>query len=336
MLTTNLHNVRPLRAIGGRRGMTSLESFAEDNGLALFPTIQANTMRTMPGRFTRGVNRSMLTRNITNNIEAIFHQQMHTRSNSAFFVMLSPNYWANYAARINRNFTNMGFSNVAATDIGNTLFGNYGRGRVISRYDALDYAEAALSALNNDLGLMLTNPNVYAFAHANAITDMPFRPGGRRIVDFNIPFVQMVLGNYIPHSMPAYNIEPMAWRGFAEYLLRAVESRSGMKLQLTYQNERAFYPTFQQFWFSLLPNMFFQTEFEQHWQHRIGHYYAQFNTFWQAVRGADVTSHTVYARGQHVRMTYDNGVVVYINYSNDWWNINGRSIAPLSFQLAGV
>ena len=329
MLTTSLDRLRPLRSIGGRSGMQELNEFAESIDATLFPTVRANTLIMRPGRFGR-TNLSMLARNIGNMPQTVSWRVMSDRSFGGGAFMLSPFYWLRHVGRIVSGFLNIGLSNISVTDLGGLLFGNYGRRNQINRLEALDYADDALKALGEDLGLMLTNPNAYAFAHANVITDLPFRSSGRRLVDYNIPFVQMVIENHIPFGMPAYNENPMSWRGFTEYMLRAVESRSAMQLRLTYASEEEFFPTFQQFW--VLNTLPFLTQYSR-WEGRIGEYYARFNAFYQQVRGAFTVGHQILNGGDHVIVSYDNGVRVYINYSNNPWEIDGRIIAPLDFEV---
>jgi hypothetical protein len=123
----------------------------------------------------------------------------------------------------------------------------------------------------------------------------------------------------------------MAWRGFDEYLLRAVESGGGLKLNLTYKPERDFFPTFHNFRFHGLNNMYFMTEYGKHWEDIIGGYYARYNDFYRSVRGAEVIAHTVFNKGLHVVVGYSNGVLVYINYCDNAWEIDGLTIEPLSF-----
>ena len=332
MFTTTLDSISTISSLGGNSGMRDLQQFARNNNIALYPSVQAITFPNTPGRIGR-TSRGMLTRSINNTIAGISIPRIYDRQMAYAVRMLAPNHWQTYTTRINRNLSNLGFDSVAATDVGWLLFGDYSRNNQITRVEALDYVDDAIGALGANLNLMLTNPNAYAFSHANVIMDLPFQPGGRRIVDFNIPFVQMVLGNYVQFSMPAFNIDTMAWRGFEEYMLRAVESRSGMQLILTYEHEREFWPTFMGFGSNVLTNMFFQTSYNDHWAHRIGEYYARFNAFYQRVIGADVVEHTVFERGMHVRMQYSNGVVVYINYGNNPWQVGGRTIPPLSFEV---
>jgi len=332
MLSSSFYRLRPLRTIGGSQGMRELEEFSTSIGANLFPALQASTLTTPPPRRLGRINFTMAARNIGNAPQWWSWRAMFDRSFAGGALLLSPAYWLRYANRLVSNFLNLGLRNISITDMGSLLFGNYGR-RVqeITRLDAVDYANEALAAFAQDTGLMLTNPNVYGFAHASVITDLPFRPGGRRIVDYNIPFVQMVLENNIPFSMPAYNLDPMSWRGFTEYMLRAVESRSSMQLLLTYANEEEFLPTFQQFW--VLNALPFMTQYSR-WEDRIGYYYAQYNAFFQAVRGAYTIGHEVLNNGDHVIVSYDNGVRVYINYSEENpWTINDRVIAPLSFEV---
>lgn len=332
MMTQTLDSISTISSVGGNSGMRDLQQFTRNNNIALYPTVHAVSFGAPPGRIGR-TTRGMLTRNISNSIAGVQIPQVHDRAMAYMVTLLSPVHWDTYVSRINRNLSNLGFDGVAAVDIGWLLFADYGRNHQMSRMDALSYVDTALTSLGNDLNLMLVSPNAYAFQHANIITDLPFQPGGRRIVDFNIPFVQWVLGNYVQFGLPAYNVDTMAWRGFDEYMLRAVESRSGLQLILTYQSEVEFLPTFTAWGTRYMTNMFFQTEYDTHWTHRIGEYYARFNAFYQRVIGADVVEHTVFERGLHVRMVYSNGVVVYINYCNNPWQIGGRTIAPVSFEV---
>ena len=329
MLTRSLDSIRPLRSIGGASGMRSLKNFAAENDVGLFPSVRAGTLFMMP-RVVGRTNRNMLTRGISNWFTTVNWVEMVDRTFGGGAFMVSPAYWESYARRVANNLSNFGFSNISVTDMGNLLFGDYQSRRRITRPEALPKANDMLSALNENTGLMLSNPNVYGLAFANAITDLPFRNGGRRIVDQYIPFKQMLIGGHIPFSMPAYNLDSMGWRGFDEYLLRAVESRSGLKLLLTNESEIEFLPTFQQFW--ALNNMLFQTQFSR-WENRIGTYYALLNDFFLATSGAYVNEHTVFDGGSGVRVAYDNGVVVYINYGEADWEINGHVISGLSFKV---
>jgi len=330
MLTTRMDRIRPLRSIGGRRGIQELEEFTESIDATLFPTVRVNTVLMPPGRQFNRISANMAARNVGNQIQFSSWRDMATRIFGGGAALISPSSWLRYIGGILRGFSNLGLRNIAVMDLGGLLFGNYGRRNQITRLEALDYASEALDALSTDTGLMLVNPNAYAFAYASVITDLPFRSGGRRIVDYYVPFVQIVLENHIPFAMPAYNIDPMSWRGFQEYMLRAVESRSAMQLLLTYESEEEFFPTFQQFW--VLNALPFLTQYRR-WEDRIGYYYAQVNAFHQQVRGAYTIAHAVHNGGDGVIVTYSNGVTVYINYSDNPWEINGRVINPLSFEV---
>jgi len=330
MLTNRMDRIRPLRSIGGRSGMRELEEFSQSIDAALFPTVRVNTTIMPPARRPSRISGNMAARNIGNHFTWSMWRDMATRMFNGGAALISPVHWLNYISGMLRGFANIGLSNIAVLDLGGLLFGDYGRRNQTTRLEAVDYASEALEALSADTGLMLVNPNAYAFAYASVITDLPFRSGGRRIVDYYIPFVQLVLENHIPFAMPAYNLDPMSWRGFQEYMLRAVESRSAMQLILTYESEEEFFPTFHQFWvMNTLPSM---TQYRR-WESRIGYYYAQVNAFHQQVRGAHTVGHEVHNGGDGVVITYSNGVTVYINYSDNPWEINGRVIAPLSFEV---
>ena len=330
MMASPLDRLRPQRSIGGRRGMENLEAHTREIGVELYPAVRAMSfVGGMVSRFGR-TNRSMLARNLGNMAQTESWRVMASRINAGGAFLLSPQYLLGYVGRILNNFANMGFRNIAVFDLGRILVGNYGRGRQITRLEAVEYVRESLRELSADTGLMLRNPNSYAFEFASSISDLPFNSVGRRIVDQNVPFVQMVLENHIPHSMPAFNLDVMAWRGFQEYMLRAVESRSAMQLLLTYQNEVEFQPTFMSFWFLNVPPLMTQWS---RWEDTLGDYYARYNYFYQAVRGAYTAHREVLDGGDRIITTYTNGVRVYINYSSNVWNINGMEIPPLDFEV---
>jgi hypothetical protein len=312
--------------------MRELERFAASEGFNIYPVVRTSTIRMNPGRFGR-TTRGMLARTINNQRAVAPWFTIHERATAGVFQLLSPRHWTGYNERINRNTINLGMSSLSVPDIGSFLYGDYGRRFQITRMDAVGYADSAMAALSDNIGLMFTNPNVYAFKFASAVGDLPFRSGGRRIVDYNIPFVQMVLSGSVIYGMTAFNEEPMAWRGFEEYLLRAVESRSGMKLILTEQNEREFYPTFTEFGFFTLSSVFFMTEYTRHWESTIGEYYRVYNDFYRQTTDAIITAHKVFERGRRVIVEYSNGVSVFINYGDDEWDIYGDAIPPLSFAV---
>ena len=334
MLTRPLNRIRPLRSIGGRRGMQNLEEFANEIGANLFPRVDATTFTLWPGRFG-AVNRRMLARNIGNQFVTQNFVTHGIRQSSGGVFLLSPVYWINYFTRIWDNITNLGLTNIFAADAGQLLHGNYGRGTMINRVEALAYVTEGLAALsyNGNGGLvMLSNPNAFAFAHADVIVDLPFGDiSRRRIVCYYVPFKQMVLENHIPFSNRAYNIDPMRWRGFQEYLMRAIESRAGIKLFLTYESEQEFLPAFSHFW--IMNHMFFYTQY-QRWENRIAEYYNILNEFHQLVRGEVKTVYRVYENGLRVFIEYSNGVQVFLNYcSRTDWEIKGRVIGPISFEV---
>lgn len=328
-MSTSLDRITPLRSIGGRSGVRDLVEFSESIDVNLYPNIRGASFVMMPGRVGR-TRQSMLVRNLSNSFQVMGWRAIFDRGFGGGAFMLQPGYWLNYLSRVASNLSNLGFTRVSITDLGGTLFGHYGRRNQVTRLEAMDYAIETFENMSGQMDLMLINPNAYAFAHTSVIADLPFRSGRRRVVDYNIPFVQWVLENHIPHGKPAFNLDPMSMRGFEEYLLRAVESRSGLSLILTQENEEHFSQTYLQYWMlNMIPML---TQYSR-WEDRIGDYYARFNEFWHQVHGATTIGHEALNGGNHVIVSYSNGVVVYINYSDNYWVIDGKTIAPLSFEV---
>ena len=332
MIAGRMHNTNVLRSIGGNRGMRSLNETANELNFQVFPSQRTVAFTDWIPRFGR-INNTMLTRTINHMVGTETQRDVSLRVFRWTYPLLSPHYWNEYNLLVAENINRFGIDNISSVDLGRTLFGDYsqrGRNAQISRTEAVVFASETLENLSNEMNVMLSNPNSFALAHANVITDLPFGLGSRRIVDFYIPFKQMVLENHIPFSMPAFNIDPMDWRGFDEYMLRAVESRSAPKLILTNEPENAFMVSF--YHFQIVEQMYFQTMFSR-WEDRLGEYYERLNNFFHTVRGAYIINHRVYARGDNVIVEYSNGVVVYLNYGRTPWEIDGMTIDILDFRV---
>ena len=74
---------------------------------------------------------------------------------------------------------------------------------------------------------------------------------------------------------------------------------------------------------------YFRTHFER-WKHKIRDYYVLYNEFYQKVKHAEIEKHEVISKDL-VKVSYDNGVTVYINYSDKTQMLEGEKIEPLSY-----
>ena len=68
------------------------------------------------------------------------------------------------------------------------------------------------------------------------------------------------------------------------------------------------------------------------WEGTIDTVYSKVNAALKEVEGAMISEHKVLNRGV-VRVTYDNGVKIYINYTSDPVTVDGVKVDKLSFAV---
>jgi hypothetical protein len=250
-------------------------------------------------------------------------------------MMIIPSRLPGYAAQISENAGRLGIGGLGITDAGTALYGSYGQKEQYMRSDATPYMTESFDTLGQSgLGLLFSNANAYALPYASAVADLPADGSGRRAVSRSVPFVQQVLENEIPYSMAAYNADMMSWNGFAEYLLKAVETRSALKFIFTQGSELAFHSAlnksngeFQAYY----QPFYYMTRYDR-WADTIGDAYRGYNEFYKATAGAETTRHEVLDNGL-VSVAYDNGVTVLINYAGEEKTADGQTVGAMSFLI---
>lgn len=329
---TSLTQAKIIKSIGGAKGVNSLLDYAAANEIDLFASIRLNTIFNIKGLPKKN---DALSRYIDNNIAERLKLDLMSRTTfntggSSF--ILSPDYIRDiYAPAANKSMGKLGFNGLALNDSGTLLYGTYGRKKQYMRTEGADLFTEAFNSLAADFNLLYANPNAYALASASYITDIPVKRGSRRAVDHEVPFVQMVLENEVPYSMPAYNADTMQWNGFDEYFLKAVETKGHLKLILTKADEVLFSNSL------INPNnntqTYFMTRYDR-WEDKIGAYYRDYDAFYQQVKEAEIISHT-YINATLVKVAYSNGLTVYVNYGSKPVTVDGVSIDSVSYAVSG-
>lgn len=319
-------NLKVIRSIGGMKGFKELVSFAKKEGVALFPEIKMlTTYSTWGVRDNRDISRLLdNTKAIMPNFNIVTRQTNKIRE-----WLLSPSFLPKYASSIQKWVKKLEIDGLGLDNSALLLYGDFNTKKELLRTDARPLIEEAFNTLNQDAKLMFSNANSYAFGYASYITDLPTSNSGRRIVDYSVPFVQMVLENDVPYSMEDYN--QYSLEGFEKYLLKAIETKSSLKWIMTHENESKLTEAYISKNFNMKP--YFQTQFSR-WEGKIGDYYDQYNEFYQKVKDAEMKNHEVIS-SDLVKVEYTNGLTVFINYGKEEKTIDGVKIEPLSYTIKG-
>ncbi len=210
----------------------------------------------------------------------------------------------------------------AAGSLGNSVFYDWKDGRFVFFETVCKQIESSLEKLSEDKPLMLSNPNAYAYGYAESVTDIPLYSSRHKLFDSEIPFMQMVLHGSINYaSTPLNRLDDVETA-----LLRAVECGSDLQFSLIYEN-----PSQVKF----TPYAAMYSDYAMGRLEGFADMYLRAKDALAACAGARIVDYQKSEDGL-VRVLYDNGVAVLVNYSNGDIVSDGVTVKARSFGISEV
>lgn len=235
------------------------------------------------------------------------------------FYYLLPSKTSGNLSRLTADMNKKGLQNMALTGITNTLFSYSSKGSYYSRSDTLASYVDTVQTADENLNLVLENPNVYLWQYTDAYLDMPLGSSDYLYVDQDIPFLSMVLKGILPMYSEYVNFEANK----AENFLQMVESGIYPSFYLTW-GETA------QLLYTNSSNLY-SLEFETY-KDTVAEYDAALRQLAQKTNDANIIRHETLAEGV-VKVTYSNGVEIYINYTEHEFTADGITVEALSYKV---
>lgn len=202
-------------------------------------------------------------------------------------------------------------SNVAYSDYTESQYGVKGKMTEITQKAISDIKDAKHS-------VAVSAANIYAAASADIVYNTSVTDGGYDVFDMWVPFYQMVLSGSKPIYSSYINLE----ENINTATLRAVASGSGLGFALIneYDIDLSVSNTFS----------LYGTVYEDN-KERIVNAVKTYGDYYKAINGASINSFTMIA--DNLSLTeFDNGVSVYVNYSENTVATPIGKIVPLSAQ----
>ena len=235
------------------------------------------------------------------------------------FYYLLPSRTGENLSRLTADLTKKGITGMALTGMSNTLFSYSSKGSYYSRSDTMASYEQAAAAADEKLDLLLENPNAYLWKYTDAYLDMPLGSSDYLYVDQDIPFLSMVFKGVIPMYSDYVNFEANKTENF----LQMVESGIYPSFYLTWEETSQLLYT--------NSNNLYSLEFETYRQ-TVADYDAELRALAEKTYGSRITEHQTLSNGV-VKVIYDNGVVVYVNYSEQNYTADGITVEALSYKV---
>lgn len=193
----------------------------------------------------------------------------------------------------------------------------YGSGYRDSSQSAAHYrqiCELARAAMPTQLA----SANAYLWPYASALRDMPIADSDYTYTDQTVPFLAMTLSGRIPYYAECVNFQANT----DQFLLKLIEQGARPCFLLTQEDPL------------LLQNTnasgVYSSEYDMY-EAMIIDWYAQLSEVHEKIGGASIADHI--ALGDLVRVEWDNGARIYLNYGEKEAAMDGVTLSALSYKV---
>ncbi len=308
----------PSGSLGGKKALDALLAYAADNGVTV--ALGADFVSLPTGG--KGFSTFKDTANVIN-IEPIrvFPYSLNgntvDKNKKPYFLLKGENY-EEAVAMINEAAAAKGYNAVYFDEDAVQLYSDLSPEGL--QRDRLSDLQATQYGAIREAGntVVLSNPNAYLFAVADKMTDVPVCSSKELIFDGEIPFLQTVLRGSKNFAGESMNITDVSDESF----LRHIEYGTNLKYALINAESEVLLNTEMTFLYSATYKNFAD---------QMKARYEAFTTYADAVGNAKIAAHS--REDGVATVTYDNGVKVIVNYTDEAVKVDGTSVDAMSFAV---
>lgn len=235
------------------------------------------------------------------------------------FMYLTPARSQTLLTKFAENAAKKGADSLAIAGISNTLFSYSYSGKTYTRYQGAEIYENLLKDLDESTNLVLEQPFEYLWKYSDSILDMPLYTSSYVYEDESIPFLSMVLKGVMPVYSEYVNFEANK----QEFFLKMVETGTYPSFYITKESSANLIYTNSSDIYSSEYSVYKDT---------IISYAEELKAVNAKVEGAFIIGHEIRENGITV-VTYDNGVQIYLNYTENEVTADGHKIPGMSYKV---
>lgn len=202
--------------------------------------------------------------------------------------------------------------------VGNNLYSSWNKHHTVTRTETMEIF-AGLTATGMKTGFYA--PSAYLWKNADAIYGMPASHSGYMVFSDTVPFMQMVLRGYVDYYADYSNFNADRQKE----LLQMIEQGASPSWIVSGQNSLELLNTASAWLYTSEYNVW-KGEMVEEYQYLAG--------AMESVAGAKILRHEILADGV-VRVTYDNGTAIVINYNDSAYNRGGLKVNAMDYLVTG-
>lgn len=231
---------------------------------------------------------------------------------------LAPSFAARSLERFAEKTEDLGAAGLSVDAFGSALYSNWNKKNPSTRADARNIQQQVGSA---GLKLNLYAPYAYMWGRCDAIYDMPTSSSNYYIFTDTVPFMQIVLKGCVPYYSEGWNFHASARRD----LLRCVEYGAYPSWYVSHEDPVGLIGTASSWIYSSQYSV---------WKDSMVEKYQEINQALKDVSGACIRDRILLDEDV-VRVDYDNGIRIYVNYRQAAWTGDGVTVDGEGFLVRG-
>ncbi len=296
------------RHIGGKSKLNDLIQSAKDKNYKMYLYNDALRLNPSENTFSNEMIKKVNKRTYNEDIWADVYDE---------FNFLTPGKSSKHFKNFVEDAAEDGVNQVAVAGISNNMFSYSYQGNYYTRDSVADTYSKLLSEVDANTDMVLEQPCTYLWNHADAFLDMPLGSSDYMYVDEEIPFLSMVLKGIVPMYSEYVNFEANK----QQFVLQMVEAGVFPSFYLTEEDSSALIYTNSADKYS--------TKYTTY-KDSIIQYDKEFRVLSEVIGDANIVNHEKQADGVVV-VTYNNGVKIYINYTEESKTVDGETVEGMSY-----
>ena len=225
--------------------------------------------------------------------------------------LLSPRSIEKLSNKVTKNFSKYGLTGAGLGEISETLWSDFSTKNRTNRCMTAEYVIDYYKSVKEATGSIIANsPNAYLLPYVDNINNLTLQSSQFKVVDYDVPFYQMVIHGYIPYATEPINAAADSTKLF----LKAIAS--GSNIHFDFIHEEAI---------KLVNTSYVKLFYANYegWTEYAAQTYKLANEILSKVSDATMVNYAV--DGDVITTTYDNGVETTVNLETGVITADGKT-----------
>ncbi len=300
----------PASCLGGKRAFNSFMDYCKENGIEFYGSITGTTFMSNGNGFNTLFN---VAYRVSKSYVRIsdFDLAYGTPKEGVAAALLAPKSISKLAGKVVANIEKLGLPGIGLGDWSQKLWSDFSNNNYAVRDTTADYIIDYYKQVNETADNVIANaPNAYLLPYVTRVNNLTLQSSQFKVVDQDIPFVQMVLHGYVSYATEPINASAES----RELFLKAIAAGSNIHYDFIYED----------------PTEIVNTDYArlyyanyEGWLEDAAAQYKLANEILAPVSDSVITDYKV--NGDVITTTYENGTVTVVNLETGDIKVNGKT-----------